>query len=182
MTLIVGILCSDGVAIASDRQSTLNAFIPLAKAPSPVSIQTTLADVTKVTKIGQDVLLGTAGRPSIGDDYHPVIKKYQPMFATRPYDVAVEKLKGEIRATINGHLQTSALTLQLLGPGLKAYADGTTECLFAANFKDGPRLIQIEREGAFDVAKRENPLRVIGGGQHHADPCQFTRRVAGSNQ
>lgn len=170
MTLIVGILCVDGVAIASDRQSTLNSFIPTATGLVPTTMQTSVGDATKVTMIGQDVLIGTAGRPSIGDDYHPHIAKHQPSFAGRPYDAAVAKLKPDIIGAVNVHLQTSVLAAQALGPGLKHYADGTTECLLAAGFKDGPKLIQIERQGSFDVAKPENPLRVIGTGQNHADP------------
>ena len=165
VTLIVGILCDKGVAIAADSQATAAAHIPLA---NPAKLQTHTHSVTKVARIGNEALLGVSGYPPIGDEYEKVIKPRSQQFATRNYEFATNKLKDEIRNIINKHLDTAKRASKLIDN--QAYDTATCECLLAANFKDGVKLIQIERQGSFEVLKSEFPLVAIGSGQMHADP------------
>lgn len=166
MTIIVGILCEGGVAIASDRQATNATFLPLV---NPQSVQTATQSVTKTTLIGDDALLSVSGSPPIGSEYETIIKRFHPRFSKRSYDLATKKMKDEIRDNINKHLETAKLLCQVVG-NAQAYAQSTCECLLAANFKDGIRLVQIQTQGALDVATKELPIRVIGSGQIQADP------------
>jgi 20S proteasome alpha/beta subunit len=154
------------VAIASDRQATNAAFLPLV---NPTSVQTSVHSVTKVSIIGQDILLGVSGIPAIGDDYEAAIRREGQSFSSRNYELATRKLKDEIRGIVNKNAETADLLSKAIGPG-PAFAQCTIECLLAANFKEGPRLIQITQQGQFDVAKPELPIRAIGSGQLQADP------------
>lgn len=169
MTLIVGILCEDGVALATDRQGTNNTLIPLAK--QPVVAQATIVGVTKVVSLGTSGLLASAGNPAIGDEYEFALKKHHPGFPGRRTDVAIDKMKGDIRGVIDPHLKTAAIAAPLLGS--QAYGEATIECLLIGHFNDGPKLLQIQREGTFDIAKPENPIRTIGSGQLHAEPFLY---------
>jgi 20S proteasome alpha/beta subunit len=166
MTVIVGVLCDGGVAIAADRQVTANAFVPLNQ---PQTLQTSVASIIKISSIEKDVLLGVSGIPPIGDEYEQTIKDHYSRFSTGLYENATRKLKDEIRTIINEHIKTAALLVQVIGQA-HAYSQAVCECLLAANFRDGIKLIQILQHGAFDVAKPEMPIKVIGSGQFHADP------------
>ena len=166
MTLIVGILCEDGVAIAADRQATAVAFLPL---NNPPTVVTSVHAVTKVASIGDDTLLAVSGHPPIGDEYEAAIVPRRGNFKNTPYMSATETLRGNIKKIIDGRLQTAALVSSITHP-LRLLDESTCECLLAANFKDGHRLICITRTGLFEVATKELPLKIIGSGQLHADP------------
>lgn len=174
MTVIVGILCDGGVAIASDRKATNVAFLPLVE-PQPVQISTQA--LTKIALIGTDTILATSGSPPIGDEYETIIKRYQKNFSGRSYELATKKLKDEIRANVNRHWETADLINKAISMA-HAYTLGTCECLLGANFKDGIRLVQILTEGTFDIATKDMPVRVIGTGQMQADPfLVFLRNI-----
>jgi len=166
MTVIVGILCDGGVALAADRQSTHSAFVPLAR---PSLVQVSTSPVTKVIAIGSDLLLGTSGSPAIGNQYEALIKGHCANFPKRPYEFATRKLRDQIKEDITKNCAPAKQLAEVIGSAT-AYSQCTCECLMAANFKDGIRLIQIQQLGAFDISSQVSPLRVIGSGQFQADP------------
>jgi len=166
VTVIVGILCQDGVAIASDRQITATAVVPLSQPPT---LQTSIAATTKIAVIENDVLLGVSGTPTIGDEYEVVIRKNYSRFKGGLYENATRAVQREIREIINEHIKTAISLVPLVGQ-LVAYSQAVCECLLVANFRDGIKLIQILQHGGFDITKAEMPIKVIGSGQYHADP------------
>jgi 20S proteasome alpha/beta subunit len=167
MTVIVGILCDNGVAIASDRQSTANAYVP--GLYPQAAVQTSTNAVTKISIVGDDILLAVSGLSALGDEYEITIRKHQPNFASRSYELATRKLREEIPNVVRPFLENAELLAKAVGPG-PAYGQCTVECLVAANFKDGPKLLQITPLGIFDAAKSESPIKAIGSGQLQADP------------
>jgi hypothetical protein len=168
MTLIIGVLCEGGVVVAADRQVTSAIFLPLAN-PQPLQMQTSTSATTKVTIIERDTLLGISGTPAIADTYEASINSHHQRFTGGLYTNATRKLQEEIRGAILEHVKVAKELVGLIGQ-MHAYSQAVCECLLAAPFRDGVKLIQILQHGAFDVAKSELPIRVIGSGQIHADP------------
>jgi hypothetical protein len=137
MTVIAGILCTDGIALASDRQSTNSAFIPLATQPEAMQISTNA--ITKVTKIGEDLLIAVAGSPAIGDQYQALLVPHHTNFAKRNYDLATKRLRDEIREEVTKNCRPAHMLAPVIGAN-PAFVQCTCECLMAASFKDGIKL------------------------------------------
>ena len=125
VTVIVGILCQDGVAIASDRQITATAVVPLSQPPT---LQTSIAATTKIAVIENDVLLGVSGTPTIGDEYEVVIRKNYSRFKGGLYENATRAVQREIREIINEHIKTAISLVPLVGQ-LVAYSQAEGLCL-----------------------------------------------------
>ncbi|MDX1486153.1 MAG: hypothetical protein R3229_16900 [Alphaproteobacteria bacterium] len=166
MTVVVGILCENGVAIAADRQTTNTVFLPVL---SPKPIQTSTGVTTKVSRIGNGTLFGISGSLAVGQEYEQLIIKCENNFSKNNYDRAVKNLKNDVVSNVKSRFETAKVMKEAVGE-IQAYCQSVCECVFATNFKDGHKLVQIVNDGVFDVADDSNPVRVIGSGQLHADP------------
>jgi Proteasome subunit len=70
VTLLVGVLCSNGVVIAADHQATHGGM----------GQQTVGQSVTKVQVINGEALYATSGHKGLGQQLHAIVERKQPEF------------------------------------------------------------------------------------------------------
>lgn len=74
MTLLVGVLCSNGAVIAADRQATHGAM----------GQQTVGQSVTKVRVINGEALYAWSGHNGLGQQLGAIVESKQPEFKINP--------------------------------------------------------------------------------------------------
>ena len=189
MTLIVGILCSDGVVMASDSAATYSTGF----------IQTIgQQEVTKVRKLADAVLFSSTGAIGISQILAEAVEKLwrDKKFTTSPAD-AMQKISEEVRKGVGNVLQTASQAsaglqsvaqvpgiLQLtaaLVPIIGQQAAGMTalaKIMVALPVKKKPSLFQFDYSGAPEEATSQLPFVALGVGQPIADPfLAFLKRI-----
>lgn len=190
MTLIVGILCSDGVVMASDSAATYSTGF----------IQTIgQQEVTKVRKLGDAVLFSSTGAIGISQMLAEAVErlwKAKKFTDSSPAD-AMLKISEEVRKSVGNVLQTTVQAsggfqsvtqvpgiLQLtaaLVPIIGQQAAGVsalTKIMVALPLKKKPCLFQFDYSGAPEEATSQLPFVALGVGQPIADPfLAFLKRI-----
>lgn len=177
MTLIVGILCSDGVVVASDS------FATYAAGAAPTIGQ---QHVDKVLKIGNDCIYASTGAVGMSQIVSAVIEQLQVagvltqpaiVGATKPSTEAMKVIASNIRAQVLPTLQAAAETVPLVGMQA-AGATAMVKCLVAVAVNHKPCLFQFDYSGAPEEATAQLPFVALGSGQPLADPfLAFLKRV-----
>lgn len=158
MTLLIGILCTDGIVIAADRQATHGA-----------AGQTTIAQpVTKVTPINGDTLFATSGHVGLGQQLTSEIEKRAGQFRNQRYHATIKHVQEDFRKIINPALETARLAAGVVGHGVAAEV-ATCSSLLAAEFKDGIRLIEITPQVSVENLTEDLSFISIGTGKFSAD-------------
>jgi hypothetical protein len=98
VTLLVGVLCSNGAVIAADRQATHGAM----------GQQTVGQSVTKVQVINGEALYATSGHKGLGQQLCAIVDGKQPEFKNQRYDANIVKLQDALRPVVNGALRAQA--------------------------------------------------------------------------
>ena len=167
MTLLVGVLCSNGAVIAADRQATHGAL----------GQQTVGQSVTKVQVIHDEALYATSGHKGLGQQLCAVVERKQLEFKNQGYAPNILKLQEAIRPIVDAALQTARHAAGVVG---NAVAAGDCICggLLAAGFKDGLKLIEITPQVAVEFMTADMPSISMGSGKASADPfLGFLRKV-----
>jgi 20S proteasome alpha/beta subunit len=165
MTLLVGILCGDGVVMASDRQVTHGAM----------GVRTVGAPGTKIHLLEEDqghprrTLFGTSGNVGLGQQYEEIIKANRGRMRGGTYAQACALLQPELRK----HMASAAVAAQGMLPlvGHAAAQQGSLcGALLATSFSDGLKLIEISPSGGFEYLSPDVPFVCMGSGKPNADP------------
>ena len=168
MTLIVGILCQDGVVVASDSAATYgDAGIPtIGQQP-----------VTKVHKLADSVIFSTTGAVGIAQLYAEKIRsgwENDEFKAMKAPELVMDAIGKKIAQTVGPYLQTANLSRPLVGD----CSPSLCKALVAMPVKRVPCLFQFDYNGAPEQATRELPFIALGSGQRAADPfLAFLKRL-----
>lgn len=175
MTLIVGILCSDGVVMASDSAATLSTGMTPTIGQQPVK---------KILNLSNAILYGSTG--SVGMSqliWHTISTAWNRQANSikgAPDDGTVMKILGEeIARTLGTYLQTGALTRQLGVDGSASLC----KSLVAIPVQRIPTLFTFDYGGQPEKATPELPFVAMGSGQSIADPfLAFLKRLLWPNR
>lgn len=166
MTLLVGVLCSNGAVIAADRQATHGAL----------GQPTVGQSVTKVQVLQGAALYATSGHKGLGQQLCAVVDGKQPEFKNQRYDANIVKLQEALRPLVNNALTTAGLAARVIGNA--AAGDSFCGGLLAAGFKDGLKLVEITPQVAVEYMTDDMPFISMGSGKPSADLfLGFLRKV-----
>jgi 20S proteasome alpha/beta subunit len=184
MTLLVGILCQDGVVMGADSTATLG---------TGVNDHTARQLCTKLDIISQTVVVGTSGPVGLGQRYvaeveelykvasreaekHPILA---PLGGVRLGRLKPHRAMTAIRQAIAMHLTLESQIAGQLARAIQNDAINGTMCamLVAMPIDTGEHaatkkvhLFQFDRYGAPEEATEKLPLVALGSGQRAADP------------
>jgi 20S proteasome alpha/beta subunit len=157
VTLLVGVLCSNGAVIAADRQASHGAM----------GQPTVGQSVTKVQVLHGAALYATSGHKGLGQQLCAVVDGKQPEFKNQRYDANIVKLQEALRPLVNNALNTAGLATRVIGNA--AVADSWCGGLLAAGFKDGLKLVEITPQVAVEYMTDDMPFISMGSGKPSAD-------------
>ena len=176
MTIVVGILCSDGIVIAADRQAT----------HGTMGQPTVGQAVTKVRIIRDDALFAISGHLGLGQQLAAIVEDKRQEFRNQPYDKSIAKLQEHLRPLVNSAFQTAGLASKVYG-AQAASSDCICHSLLAAPFKDATaplpsresiKLVEITPQVAVEAMSADLPFISLGSGKGSADPfLGFLRKV-----
>lgn len=167
MTLLVGVLCSNGAVVAADRQATHGGL----------GQQTVGQSVTKVQVIRGEALYATSGHKGLGQQLCAVVDNKQQEFKNQAYDRNIIKLQEAMRPIVDAAFQTARHAAGVLGSSTAA-SDCVCGSLLAACFKDGPKLVEITPQLSVEYMTDDMPFISLGSGKQSADPfLGFLRKV-----
>jgi len=166
VTLLVGVLCSNGIVIAADRQATHGAL----------GQQTVGQQVTKVRIIKGDTLFASSGHNGLGQQLAAIVDEKRPELNNQSYDKSIIKLQDHLRPVINKAFETAGLAARVIGNA--ASNDALCGNLLAGPFKDGLKLVEITPQLAVERMTDELPFISMGSGKNSADPfLGFLRQI-----
>jgi 20S proteasome alpha/beta subunit len=166
MTLLVGVLCTNGIVIAADQQAT----------HGTMGMQTIGQAITKVTVVGGTALFASSGHHGLGQQLEAIVQANHTNYLKTNYHAGIQLLQRDFRVIVDPALNTAAIAARLVG-GV-ARDDATCGCLLAAPFKDDLKLIEITPQVAVECQIPEMPFVSLGSGKANADPfLGFLRRV-----
>jgi 20S proteasome alpha/beta subunit len=166
VTLLVGVLCSNGVVIAADRQATHGAL----------GQHTVGQSVTKVQVIRGEALYATSGHKGLGQQLCAIVEDKQQEFKNQAYDRNIAKLQAALRPIVDAGFQTAKHTVGVIDNA--AASDCLCGSLLAAGFKDGVKLVEITPQLAVESMTADMPFITMGSGKASADPfLGFLRKV-----
>jgi 20S proteasome alpha/beta subunit len=166
VTLLAGVLCSNGAVIAADRQAT----------HGTMGQPTVGQSVTKVQVLHGAALYATSGHKGLGQQLCAVVDGKQPEFKNQRYDANIVKLQEALRPLINNALNTAGLAARVIGNA--AVGDSFCGGLLAAGFKDGLKLVEITPQVAVEYMTDDMPFISMGSGKPSADLfLGFLRKV-----
>ncbi len=168
MTLIVGILCSDGVVMASDSAATFGAGGRYTIGQQAVQ---------KVVRINDHVLVSSTGAIGISQLICDKIKTCWSGGAFTSAggpDAAMGMLSREIAQVVLPYLQTGSLQKQITGEA----STSLCKAMVAMPVDRKGCLYQFDVNGAPERATPELPFVALGSGQPIADPfLAFLKRL-----
>lgn len=160
MTLIVGILCKDGVVVASDSAATYGK-----EGVATIGQQ----HITKVHKLAESVLFSSSGAVGISQLIAHRVKTHWEDSAFKgikaPEEV-MNKIGLSIMDLVKQYLQTANLSRPLVGDA----SPSLCKTLVALPVRHVPCLFTFDYNGAPEQMTSELPFVALGGGQTIADP------------
>ena len=152
MTVLVGILASDGAAIAADRQVTVgHVGIPM----------------SKIASIGGDSLVASSGSLALGQKIRMVFETHHPDLRAQTYNEHLPAIEQAIRVVVTPAIQMAEKTRYVL-PGAENNALACS--LGCIPFADGLRLIHVDYDGSIHCLNDNLPYVTAGSGKVNADP------------
>lgn len=171
MTVIVGILCSDGVVIASDSAATYSTgFAPT------IGQQ----EVKKVHQLGTGVLYGSTGAVGMSQLLQSAIETAWSTTLVQNR-LMPEQVMMHLFTVISGATiairASAAQTIALVG-AQAASSTALCKCMVAIPVQQKPCLFQFDFSGAPEAATEQLPFISMGVGQPIADPfLAFLNRI-----
>jgi 20S proteasome alpha/beta subunit len=169
MTLIVGILCSNGVVVGADSAATMGSL----------GNRTVIQPTKKLEIISDRVVLGVSGPVGLGQRFaHELATGYSAgEFASKPPVEAMTMISTKFRSHMAPEYQAAQMAQPIIGNGL-ASTDTITTSVVSMVISDKAELFQFDQQGAPEKATQGLPFVSIGSGQPIADPflC-FLRKI-----
>ena len=152
MTVLVGILASDGAAIAADRQVTVgHVGLPM----------------LKIAPIGGDSLIASSGSLALGQKIRAVFETHHDELKAGPYAEHLPAMEQAIRVVVTPTLQMAEKTRYVI-PGAE---NNALACSLACiPFADGLRLCHVDWDGSIYCLNENLPYVTAGSGKINADP------------
>ena len=167
MTLVIALLCDDGAVIAADRQVTHGAL----------GRKTVGQAGTKVEIVEDKFIFASSGPISLSQEIQDAIAGVHDQFLRRDYSAIRSILKKKIKEIAEGAFETAGKAAPVIGPQAAAM-DAICGAVFAAEFKDGLRLVEISPQANFEALSDSVPFVCLGTGKPNADPfLAFLRSV-----
>jgi len=160
MTLIVGIVCRDGVVLASDSAATF------AKEGMPTIGQ---QEIRKILRLSDCLLFASSGAIGMAQIVAHEVKKgwdskeYANVVAP---EEMMDRIGRKIAQTVTPYLQTANLTRPLVGDASQSLC----KCLVAMPVRRTACLFSFDYNGAPEQATAELPFVALGSAQPIADP------------
>lgn len=168
MTLIIGILCSDGVVVASDGAATLGSL----------GNQTVRQEVRKLDVIADKIVVGVSGPVGLGQKIKETVgEQYENrVFSSKTPLEASSLISEGMRKHIIPLLQTAQVVPgPLQGLAQQSYISSSVVAMIV---KGNPELFQFDFQAASEQATEDIPFIAVGSGQQLADPfLAFLRRI-----
>ncbi len=163
MTLLVGVLCQDGVVIGADSAATMGAM----------GIHTVRQSVTKVTIVNGRALIATSGPVGLGQrlagEFAEILEQDKIPKGMRPHK-AMQLIRGTFLPHIAAEMQAAQVAAPVVGPQI-AQASAISDTLLAVCLDDGrPRLFRFDQQGSPEEATEDIPFVCLGSGEIIADP------------
>jgi 20S proteasome alpha/beta subunit len=161
MTLLIGVLCSDGAVIAADRQASHGSL----------GTMTVGQPVTKITTVGPDLLFASSGRIGMSQQFEAFIKRLsgETYFAKNDYAIAIGRVQQHFRPIVEGAFKTATAASQIVGQQA-AQSDCICASILAAPFRDGMKIVEISPQIAVEFLTPELSFLSMGSGKLTADP------------
>ena len=152
MTVLVGILASDGAAIAADRQVTVgHVGLPM----------------LKIAPIGGDSLVASSGSLALGQKIRTVFETHHAELRARSYAEHLPAMEQAVRVAVTPSLQMAERTRYVI-PGAESNALACS--LACIPFADGLRLCHVDYDGSIYCLNENLPYVTAGSGKINADP------------
>jgi 20S proteasome alpha/beta subunit len=169
MTLIVGILCADGVVVAADGAATYGVMGQM----------TVKQPVKKLDILSGSIIVGVSGPVGMGQRYTGEIARLwdQKKFKGNDQpDQTMTKIREAMIPIIKEELSMAQAAQPLLGNiAVQGFVSST---LVAMPVDKKPCLFQFNHQGSPEQATTKLPFVAIGSGQMTADPfLAFIRRL-----
>lgn len=172
MTLIVGILCQDGIVVASDSQATFG------KEGIPTIGQ---QHITKVHILSDSIVYSSTGAVGLSQVISNEIKscwEKKDFHGIKSPEEMMDKIGKKIAGHIAPYLQTANLIRPLVGDA----SSSLCKSLVAMHVRKQPCLFTFDFNGAPERATSELPFVSMGSGQSIADPfLAFLKRLLWQN-
>ena len=152
VTVLVGILASDGAAVAADRQVTVG----------HVGLPT-----QKISPIGGDSLIASCGSLALGQKIRMVFETHHADLKTHSYAENLPAIEQGVRVVVTPTLQMAEKTRYVV-PGAE---NNALACSLACiPFVDGLRLCHVDYDGSIYCLDENLPYVTAGSGKINADP------------
>jgi len=169
VTLIIGVLCSDGVVMGADGAATLG----------NLGHSTVLQPVKKLNKIDNSVIIATSGAVGLGQRIGGSVNRHwtSGQLRTLPSFDFMTQVRELIGPPLVREMEYAAQAAKVLGMGV-ASQSAIALTMLAAPIENQIRLYQFDQTGAPEEATEHLPFIAIGSGQPLADPfLAFLRQI-----
>jgi len=169
MTLIVGILCSNGVVVAADSAATMGSL----------GNRTVIQPTKKLEIISDKMVLGVSGAVGLGQRFsYALTTGYSSGdFASKPPIEAMTLISEKFRQDLFKEFQAAQAATPIVGNGI-ASSPAITSSLVGMVISDKAHLFQFDHQGAPERATEGLPFVSVGSGQAIADPfLSFLRKI-----
>lgn len=164
MTLLVGVLCSDGVIIGADSAFTMGV--------TAQGLPTVRQSGLKIEVVLGRALIATSGPVGLGQrlagEFEDVLRENRIPANSKSHKV-MGILRETFRGPIEGELKAAVVAQQVIGPQA-AGSSALSATLLAMSVEGRPRLYQFDQQGAPEEATAKIPFICLGSGQIIADP------------
>ena len=166
MTLVVGILCSDGVVMAADGAATY----------AVMSQQTIRQPMKKLYILPKDIIAGVSGPIGTAQRYCAEIPRMQIKGNDQP-DQVMQKIRAAILPIVKDELTMAQVAAPVVG-NANASLTALASAMVAITVQGEPCLFQFNWQGSPEAASKDLPFIAIGSAQATADPfLAFIRRL-----
>ncbi len=173
MTLILGVLSENGVAIGSDRIAMLGAL----------GEHTVQQETQKIEIIKDRMIVGVSGFIGLGQRIIGGLgEAWEADLSKKSVHDARAQIRDAMWKEVQPELDAAALASRLVGNQIAA-ASAVCQTLVAAPIRKQPALLQYDHQCASEAATLELPFVSIGSGRKIADPfLAFIKRVLWSDK
>lgn len=162
MTLLVGVLCSEGVVIGADSAATMGSLGQM----------TVRQPTVKVEIVRGQALIATSGPVGLGQrlagEFGDLLAQGKIPPKTKPYK-AMTTLRQSFLTHIAVELEAAKVAIPVVGVQA-AQASAISATLLAMSLDGRPRMFQFDHQGAPEEATDRLPWVCLGSGQMIADP------------
>ncbi|GIW53028.1 MAG: hypothetical protein KatS3mg081_2383 [Gemmatimonadales bacterium] len=169
MTLIVGILCQNGVVLAADGAATLSAM----------GQHTVRQPIKKLEVISNSIILGVSGPVGLAQRFGGILRDMwdaRELANLKAYE-AMQLLRRKFFEYVECEMRVAQVSKPLIGPNA-ATAPAISSTVVALPIRGEPCLFQFDHQCSPEQVTPGLPFVAIGSGQLIADPfLAFIKRI-----